>query len=47
MVPIIQGVIRRVDEIARHEGQLLIADNFRYKWYPGAGIYEDGDVYKL
>lgn len=39
-----QGIINRVDKVARNKGQLLVANKFRYKWYPGVDIDDGGDV---
>ena len=35
IIPITTDIINRVDALTRDEGQPIVADNFKYEWYPG------------
>lgn len=40
IIPIAPAIVKRVDAVARNEGQPIVTDNFKYKWYPGYELEE-------
>lgn len=42
IIPMTQTIINGVDELARNEEQPILAENFKYKWYPEDELVELG-----